>query len=98
MNISADLGILVVIAGVGIAVKWLKFPYTPALVLVGTVIGFWKIFPTIHFTPQLLFTVLLPPLLFEGSLRLPWKTLKENGITIFQQQKDNFHKQELCSR
>ncbi len=83
MNISADLGILVVIAGVGIAVKWLKFPYTPALVLVGTVIGFWKIFPTIHFTPQLLFTVLLPPLLFEGSLRLPWKTLKENGITIF---------------
>lgn len=69
--------ILALIAAVSILAKRLQISYTPLLVLTGLVLGLWKIFPEFHFSPRLLLTVLLPPLIFEGAIRISFTDLKK---------------------
>ncbi len=81
------LPIFVVAAGVGIFVaKVGRFPYTIALLLAGlaiSVIGF-LLFPEadrlvdIELTHDLIFLVLLPPLLFEGAATTDLERLRRN--------------------
>ena len=55
-----------------------KLPYTIALIFAGIILSFFDIFPDIHLTPELIFHVLLPPLLFEAAFNLNANELKEN--------------------
>lgn len=44
--------------------RFIKIPYTIALVLTGLVVGFFGLLPGVHLEPHILFAIFLPPLLF----------------------------------
>ncbi len=70
--------LLMVITSVAMGIRYLKLPYTIALIFAGIILSFFDIFPDIRLTPQLIFHVLLPPLLFEAAFNLNFSELKEN--------------------
>jgi CPA1 family monovalent cation:H+ antiporter len=72
MHLSIELELiflLMVITSVAMVIRYLRLPYTIALIFAGIIVSFFNIFPDIHLTPQLIFHVLLPPLLFEAAFR-----------------------------
>jgi monovalent cation:H+ antiporter, CPA1 family len=76
------LRFMLVAAAVSIIAERLRAPYTVALVIAGLVIGNMHLVPRIPVTPEVLLTVLIPPLLFEGGLRLPPAYLRTHGGLI----------------
>ncbi len=70
--------LILVACSVSLVTKWIRIPYTVALVLAGLLIGFFSILPPIPLTKDLVFLIFLPPLLFEGSLNIDISELKEN--------------------
>jgi len=76
------LWFMLVAAAVSIVTEQLRVPYTIALVVAGLVIGNMHLAPPIVVTPEVLLTVFIPPLLFEGGLRLPTRHLKTYGGLI----------------
>ncbi len=79
--LGAYIGLLLLACLVAIAVKIVRLPYTIALVIVGLVIAVTKIGPEpeeIGITKEMIFALLLPPLLFQGSLQLDLQHLREN--------------------
>ncbi len=82
MQSSIEVEIVVLfmaIISVAMGVRYFsKLPYTIALIFAGIILSFFDIFPDIHLTPELIFHVLLPPLLFEAAFNLNAIELKEN--------------------
>ena len=74
--------ILMIAAIVAIIAKYLKLPYTIALVISGLVVGLSGFKFGITLTKELIFFVLLPPLLFDGALRMRLQHLLENWKPI----------------
>ncbi|MBX3168850.1 MAG: Na+/H+ antiporter [Candidatus Eremiobacteraeota bacterium] len=72
-TISSFLAELLLISAVALSCKYLRLPYTIALVaaglLVGLLRGYFEL--EVQLTPDLLFVILLPILLFEGAIHLP---------------------------
>lgn len=70
------VGLLVAAALAGVAIRWLRIPYSVALVAIGLIAGF--VLPTgaIQVTPELVLLVLLPGLVFEAALRLHAEDLR----------------------
>jgi len=77
LEISELLMLLLIASGVAIATKYIKFPYTSALVIVGLIVGAVELVPDIELSEELVFFVFLPPLLFEGALRMDIEHLRE---------------------
>ncbi len=72
-----DNQILLLIACiVAIVASRTRVPYTVGLVLVGTVLSFYEMVPELQLTHELIFDLLLPPLIFEAAFHLKWKELK----------------------
>jgi CPA1 family monovalent cation:H+ antiporter len=65
-----------------IAARRLRAPYTVILVLTGLVLGGLNLFPAPHLTKSLLFSVLLPGLIFEAALNIDSRELRKTWITI----------------
>lgn len=59
-----------------------KIPYALALVITGLVIGAPHLLPEAHLEPHLLFTVFLPPLLFESAIQIRLDPLRRNWAAI----------------
>jgi len=83
------LGALILALMVAIAIRWVKLPYTIALVIVGLMVGwlgeFWmpeEIELTGLLTAETIFFILLPPLLFEGACAMHIQKLKQNWRPI----------------
>ena len=74
--------LLAVAAAMAIMVKRIKMPYTVALVLVGLAFAFFPSFVDLDFSPELILGLLIPPLLFEATLHLPWAKLKADLVPI----------------
>jgi CPA1 family monovalent cation:H+ antiporter len=85
LEISELLALLLIASTVAITVKYVKFPYTSALVLVGLLLGTAGLVPDIELSEELVFFVFLPPLLFEGALRMDITRLRDGlkPILIF---------------
>ncbi|MCK4660036.1 MAG: sodium:proton antiporter [Phycisphaerae bacterium] len=68
------IGLLLLACVVGILTKWFAHvPYTIALTLVGLAVGVFELGPEISetgFSKELIFFVMLPPLLFQGALHM----------------------------
>lgn len=74
----AKIGLLLVIAAfVAMLARRFHFPYTVGLLIAGIGMAFVPSIPTLELTKELIFTALLPPLIFEAALFLPWKELKQ---------------------
>lgn len=62
--------LFVVATAVAIAARWLRVPYTVALVIAGLALGASHAIEAPHLTKQLLFSLILPGLVFEAAFHL----------------------------
>ncbi|CAN5810284.1 hypothetical protein BH09MYX1_BH09MYX1_06750 [soil metagenome] len=76
------VGLLSIAACVALVARWLKFPYTVALVVAGLLLGLTHVISPPHLTKDLLFSVFLPGLLFEAAFHLNGRKFLQNKITI----------------
>lgn len=67
---------------VALAARRVKVPYALALVVTGVALGLTHLLPYTHLDPTILFTVFLPPLLFEAAIHLRVDELQRNWIPI----------------
>lgn len=67
--------LLLIAAVVAILTQRFRLPYSVGLVAAGIVLAFLPFSPQINLTKTLLFTVLLPPLIFEAAFSLEWRQL-----------------------
>ena len=69
--------LLTIAAGIAVAVKYVRLPYTIALVIGGLLVGVTGIGPYV-LTQELILFVFLPPLLFEGAIHFEITDLRKN--------------------
>ena len=80
MEISVEKAalLLLISAVVAIVTRRLHMPYSVGLVAAGIVIALLPFSPQVSLTRNLLFTVLLPPLIFEAAFGLDWRQLRSD--------------------
>jgi CPA1 family monovalent cation:H+ antiporter len=78
LNLYLLFAMLILAASVTIVTKWIRLPYSIALVIVGLSIGIFHWLPVVVMTPELILLIFLPTLLFEASWNLPIETLKSS--------------------
>jgi CPA1 family monovalent cation:H+ antiporter len=69
--------LLLVAALVAMLARRFRFPYTVGLVFSGAALALIPLAPVIALTKELIFSLLLPPLIFEAALTLPWVELRK---------------------
>lgn len=74
--------LLVFVAGFAWLAQRLKIPYPIVLVVAGLVLGFVPGIPRVSLDPQLIFLVVLPPLLYAAAWVTSWREFAENFISI----------------
>ena len=78
LGLETIIELLLVVLAVAVLVKHVRVPYTVALVLAGLVIGALPHLSGAVLTPELILTIFLPVLLFEGAYNLPAHRLRRN--------------------
>lgn len=61
----------------------LQTPYPIVLVIVGLLLSFVPGIPKITLNPDVIFLLVLPPLLYSGAWLTPWREFKFNFVSIF---------------
>lgn len=74
--------LLLIAAVVAMLTRRLRLPYSVGLVVAGIILAAFPFAPKISLTKDLIFTALLPPLLFEAAFYLNWKELRRNFPVI----------------
>jgi CPA1 family monovalent cation:H+ antiporter len=74
--------LLVVAILVAIVVKYVRLPYTIALVFAGVGVGFLPVVPAFPVAPSLWLLLFLPPLLFEGTINMDLELLKRYATPV----------------
>ncbi len=74
--------LLAVAALVAVLIRRFRFPYTVALVLVGLALSFVPNFLPFDVSSDLILAILVPPLLFEATLHIKWKNLRDDFAII----------------
>lgn len=77
MAFASIFPLMLIATLVSMLAQRVKIPYAISLVVVGLLVGAPHLIPDARLDPHVLFTVLLPPLLFESSLHLRLNELKE---------------------
>jgi CPA1 family monovalent cation:H+ antiporter len=67
---------------VAIVAGRIGLPYSVGLVAAGIGLGFTHLLGAIELTPQLVFTFLLPPLIFEAALHLGWRQARREAPLV----------------
>ena len=74
-----DIEFLLLIAAlVAMLAQRARIPYTVGLVLAGIGLSFLPFMPELELSKELIFSVLLPPLIFEATLFIRWRELVRN--------------------
>lgn len=73
---------LLIAAVVAMLTRKLRVPYSVGLVATGIVLALFSIQLNITLTKELIFTTLLPPLIFEAAFFLHWRELKRDFWVI----------------
>lgn len=82
VTVDGMIGLLVVVAMVAVAVRFIRLPYTVALVLAGLVLALLPDTPHFQLTPSIILTVFLPVLLFHGAYNLNASELRATLIPV----------------
>ncbi len=77
-DVPAFLTLVIAVALVAVAVRFVRIPYTVALVLTGLALAVAPGAPRIALTPAIVLTVFLPVLLFHASYNLDLAELRAN--------------------
>ena len=81
---ATSLGVFLFIACVvSIIAQRIGLPYAVGLVAAGLGLGFTGFHSHLQLTPELIFTVLLPPLIFEAALQLDWREFRREAPLVF---------------
>lgn len=80
--ISSGLGLLIIAVLVAIIARRLGLPYVVGLVVAGVCLAFSPIHLAVSLTRNVIFEVILPPLLFEAALNIQWKDLRQDALPI----------------
>jgi len=76
------LWLLIIAAAVAMFTKYIRLPYTIALVVVGIVMGALDLLPHMLLTPELVFHIFLPILLFEAAFNIDLSDLQRAARPI----------------
>lgn len=79
---TAMVILFAIAAGVAVLSRAFGFPNTVALVLAGFAASAMGEIVAIDVSPELIMALLVPPLLFEATLHLPWKKLQADLFPI----------------
>lgn len=74
--------LMLLATAVGMLGRFIKIPYTIALVLCGLGIGLIGLLPGIDLNPDLLFALFLPPILFDAGININLDLLKKQWLSI----------------
>jgi len=74
--------LLLFVAAFGALACKLKTPYPIVLVIAGLLLGFIPGIPRITLNPDIIFFVVLPPLLYSAAWRVPWREFSYNLVSI----------------
>ena len=74
--------LLLVAAVVAMLARRFHMPYSVGLVVAGIALSLLHALPPIRFSRELIFTILLPPLIFEAALHLRWQELRKDYAVI----------------
>jgi CPA1 family monovalent cation:H+ antiporter len=78
LNIGSVELLLLIAAVVAMVARRLRIPYTVGLVVAGISLAFLPFAPRIELTKDLIFTILLPPLIFEAAICIRWIELRRD--------------------
>jgi CPA1 family monovalent cation:H+ antiporter len=87
MSVS-QIGLILLIACiVAVLSRRVHLPYSAGLVLAGTGLSWFTASANLALTPELIYKVLLPPLIFEAALQLDWRDFRSElpvtGVLAF---------------
>jgi CPA1 family monovalent cation:H+ antiporter len=80
--LTQTIGLLCIAILVAIIARRLHLPYTVGLVMTGVGVAAMKFQTGAMLTHELIFNVILPPLLFEAALSLHWRELRTDWFPI----------------
>src|ERR1051326_4419504 len=78
LNIERVAALLLVAAFVAMIARRFRLPYTVGLVLAGLGLALFPIAARLNLTKELVFTVLLPPLIFEAAFQMEWERVRRD--------------------
>lgn len=76
------LVLLILVVALAALAKRLQTPYPIILVIGGLIVSFFHTGPRVELNPQLVFLVILPPLLFSGAAVTSWRDFRYNMVSI----------------
>jgi CPA1 family monovalent cation:H+ antiporter len=80
----ALLGLLLFVASlVAMITRRLRLPYSAGLVAAGLMLAVLPTGFSVRLTPELIFTVFLPPLIFEAAIQIPWAPFRRELPLLF---------------
>jgi len=72
----SNINLLLISCGIAIISRRTRIPYTIGLVLTGLVLAYGGVNARTHLSHELIFHMLLPPLIFEAAFHLKWRELR----------------------
>ena len=81
-RLTGTVGLLLAATLVALVARRLRLPYTVGLVVTGVGLALFHVNTGLTLTRDLIYNALLPPLLFEAALSLPWRELKRDALPI----------------
>ena len=81
-TVSVSIALLGFAATVGVLTKFVRIPYTIALVLAGLVVAILHAAPEVRITEELVLVLFLPPLLFQAGLHMDLGHLRRQSVPM----------------
>ena len=81
-NFQTGAMLLLIAAVVAMLTRRLRLPYSVGLVVAGIILAVSPFAPKVSLTKDLIFTALLPPLLFEAAFHIHWNQLRRNFLVV----------------
>jgi CPA1 family monovalent cation:H+ antiporter len=82
LDVQTGALLLLIAAVVAMLTRRFHLPYSVGLVAAGIILTLSPFAPQVNLTKELIFTTLLPPLLFEAALNLHWDQLRRDLSVI----------------
>jgi len=84
MELTVQVGVLLLLIGAVVAMltRRLRLPYSVGLVAAGIILAILPFVPKVSLTKELIFTALLPPLLFDAAFYIHWEQLRRDLSVI----------------
>ena len=76
------IDLMIVAIAVALIARRLRLPYTVGLVAAGIGLTFSPIHTSVVLTQNIIFEIILPPLLFEAAINIRWKDLRQDALPI----------------